>query len=308
MPSRGLGFRALVLTAPAALALCAAVRSDAGVTHRYSFNDGTANDSVGTAHGTLQGRATVASNQLQMNNPAFPPASDPLNGYLSMPPSILPGSGSVTIEQWFTFGGSGFFTEAYTFTDHNDTGAGPTNPPGASNGQYLMHAISAPQNAGSPNPAASGSHVAQALAGFTTETDAFGSTSGLGFAGGGYLDDGVTYMCATVIDGTAGTLSYYVFRVSDGLGGLQHTITAVPLSSYTFTNAYLGRSAFPADNYTNGSVDEFRIFDEARSAADIAADFAAGPDVIVPEPSALGSIALVAAGALGARRSRRRRA
>jgi hypothetical protein len=281
-------------------------RSDAGHTHRYSFNDGTANDSVGGANGTLQGRAAVAGNQLQMNNPNFPAAADPLNGYLSMPVSILPSSGSVTIEQWFTFGGSGFFTEAYTFTDHHDAGAGPTNPPGPSNGQYLMQAISAPQNAGAPNPAASGSHVAQALSGYTTETDAFGSTSGLGFAGGGYLDDGGTYMCASVIDGSAGTLSYYVYRVSDGLGGLQQTITAVPLSSYAFTNAYLGRSAFPADNYTSGSVDEFRLFNDARSAADIAADFAAGPDQVVPEPASATALALAAGSCLISARARRR--
>lgn len=303
MRFRGLlGHRALALAASAGLAICAAARSDAGLTHRYSFNDGTANDSVGGANGTLKGRATVSGNQLQMNNPAFPPASDPNNGYLSMPANILPSSGSVTIEQWFTFVGSGFFTEAYTFTDHNDTGSGPTNPPGPSNGQYLMQAISAPQNGGAPNPGASGSHVAQALAGYTTETDAFGSTSGLGFAGGGYLDDGATYMCATVIDGSAGTLSYYVYRVGDGLGGLQQTITAIPLSSYAFTNAYLGRSAFPADNYTSGSVDEFRIYDEARSANQVAADFAAGPDV--PEPAALASVAF--AGLLLVRRTSRR--
>ena len=106
---------------------------------------------------------------------------------------------------------------------------------------------------------------------------AYGTTPGLGFAGGGYLDNGQTYMAATVIDGTAGTLSYYVFRTSDGLGGLQSTIPALPLSGYTFTNAYLGRSAFPADNSTSGSVDEFRIYNEARTTAQILADFVAGP-------------------------------
>ena len=93
-------------------------------------------------------------------------------------------------------------------------------------------------------------------------------------------------MAATVIDGTAGTLSYYLYRVSDGVGGLQQTIPAIPLSSYSFTNAYLGRSAFAGDNISNGSFDEFRIYNDAQSAASIAADLAAGPDG-VPEPASL---------------------
>lgn len=143
--------------------------------------------------------------------------------------------------------------------------------------------------------------MAQATGGWSTETDAFGTTAGLGAGGGGYLDDGATYMAATVIDGTAGTLSYYVYRVSDGLGGLQQSVTAVPLSSYAFTEAFIGRSPFDADNWTSGSVDEFRIFNHALSAAAVAADFAAGPNV-VPEPSTL---ALTLIGGLALLRRRR---
>ncbi len=271
-----------------ALAACAST-ARAQLAHRWSFTT-DASDSVGGANGTLVNVATVSGGQLQLNNPNF---SGPgtAGGYLSLPVSILPSSGSVTIEQWFTFTGSGFFTEAYTFSDNNHDTTGP----GASSGQYLMHTISAPQ--GGPVPSAGGSHVAQSLAGYGggAETDAFGTTPGLGFAGGGYLDDGGTYMAATVIDGGAGTLSYYVFRVSDALGGLQQTITAIPLSSYSFTDAYLGRSAFAGDNSTSGTVDEFRVYNDARSAATIAADFAAGPNV-VPEPT---SLALAAIGALG---------
>jgi hypothetical protein len=150
-----------------------------------------------------------------------------------------------------------------------------------------MHTISNPQ--GGPNPAGGGSSVAESLAGYGNgaETRAFSTTVGLGFANGGYLDDGGTYFAATVIDGTAGTLSYFVYRVSDGLGGLQSTVAAIPLSSYSFTDAFLGRSPFAADNWTSGSVDEFRIYNNATSTAQILADFQAGPNVLVPEPGAL---------------------
>jgi hypothetical protein len=296
--------------AVAAISAIFAATSQAALTHRYSFTT-DASDSVGAANGTLKNVATVSGGKLQMNNPAFPDTSVP-RGYLSLPPSILPSSGSATIEEWFNFGGSGFFTEAYTFTDHNDVGAGPTNPPGANVGQYLMHAISAPQPASPPGGAGTGgSHIAQAASGYAgsltpppgPETDAFETTPGLGAVGGGYLDDGQTYMATTVIDGVAGTLSYYVTR-ADGVGGLQQTVPAIPLSAYTFTNAYLGRSAFPGDFYTNGSVDEFRIFNDARSAAQISRDFGAGPDKVVPEPASLFLATCAGLGMLGFARLR----
>jgi hypothetical protein len=280
-----------------ALAACA-LTAHAQLAHRYSFTT-DASDSVGSANGTLVNAATVSGGQLQLNNPNFSGPSSSAN-YLSLPASIMPSSGSVTIEEWFTFTGSGFFTEAYSFTD----AAGPadTTRPSASTGQYLMHTISAPQPGSPPGGAnTGGSHIAQSLAGYGggAETDAYGTTPGVGAGGGGYLDNGETFMAATVINGAAGTLSYYLFDVSqNGVGGLQQTITAIPLSSYSFTDAWLGRSAFAGDNATSGTIDEFRIYDNAQSAASIAADYAAGPNVVIPVPEPA-SLALAAIGALG---------
>ena len=278
-------FRKLSYLIPVTLAACA-FTAPAQLAHEYSFNDGTVNDSVGGANGILMGTVaggpTVSGGQLQLNNPNFSGPSSSAN-YLALPPSILPSSGSATIEMWFTFTGSGFFTEAWTFSNNQND----SNPPGASNGQYLMGVISAPQ--GGPVPSGGGSHISQSLAGYGggAETDAFGTTPGIGAVGGGYLDDGETFMTATVIDGTAGTLSYYLYDVSaGGIGGLQQTITAIPLSSYSFSNAYLGRSAFAGDNATSGAIDEFRIYNDAQSADQVAADFAAGPNV-VPEPASM---------------------
>jgi hypothetical protein len=305
-----LRFKIVSIAAVALLGICVSSAS-AQLTHRYSFTtDGS--DSVGgsafdgTPINNLAQPITFTSGQMQLNNPNF---SGPgvVENYLTIPISVLPTGGSMTVEQWFTFTGSGFFTESYAFSDNQED----NNPPGQTNGEYLMQTISAPQPATPPGGAnTGGSHIAQALTGFQagSETDAYGTTPGVGAGGGGYLDDGETFMAATVIDGTAGTLSYYLYDISaGGLGGLQQSITAIPLSSYNFTDLYLGRSPFLTDNATSGSIDEFRIYGDAQSADQIAADEAAGPDTLVPEPS---SIVLAALGLFGlvAARSRKARA
>jgi hypothetical protein len=299
-------YRSLFVLTPVALLAAIAPSSRGDLTHRYSFSS-DASDSVGTANGTLVNTATVSGGQLQFNNPNFTPGSArATSGYLSMPASILPSSGSATIEEWVTITGSGFFAESYTFTNS----ANDTNPPGATNGQYLLHAISAPQPAVPPGgPGTGGNHIAQATNGFMgppPETDAYSTTPGVGAVGGGFMDDGETFMCATVIDGTAGTLSYYMYDLSQaGVGGLQQSITAVPLTSYNFTDAFLGRSPFLGDDATSGSVDEFRIYNNAQSAGQVAADEAAGPNTVVtPEPASLGLLAIGGVSLLR-RRSRR---
>jgi hypothetical protein len=271
------------------------IASHAALSHRYSFTAGAA-DSVGTAHGSLQGAATVSGGVLNFNNPTFA-APAPGRGYLSLPASIMPTNGSVTIEQWFTFGASGYAAQAYSFR---------SSPGAQSSGQFLMHTISTPLPDNAPGgPNTGGSHVTQGLFGWggpPPATYAHHTTPGLGVLGQGFLDDGQSYMAATVIDGSAGTLSYYIYRLSDGAGGLQQTIPAIPLSAYSFTQAFLGRSAWDVDNYVNGAVDEFRIYNHAKTSAQIAADFAAGANV-VPEPTSAALAGLIVFGLARVRRS-----
>ncbi len=87
------------------------VKNQAVLTHRYSFNvDNDASDSVGGANGTLQGNATVSGGQLQLTN-----AVDA--DYLDLPPGLLEGYDSVTIDLWANLGAAQHWSRIWEFTD-----------------------------------------------------------------------------------------------------------------------------------------------------------------------------------------------
>ena len=67
------------------------------LTHQYTFNDGTANDSVGTANGTLMGGAMVSGGQVHLSGAAtdfvnLPGSSIAINTYTD-----------ATFEGWFAY-------------------------------------------------------------------------------------------------------------------------------------------------------------------------------------------------------------
>jgi hypothetical protein len=64
----------------------------------------------------------------------------------------------------------------------------------------------------------------------------------------------------------------------------------------------LGRSLYQFDPNFVGSIDEFRIYAEARTSEQILADFRGGPNALVPEPGCLVLLGLAAFGLAGARR------
>lgn len=73
------------------------------------------------------------------------------------------------------------------------------------------------------------------------------------------------------------------------------TVTVKPSDLGNTTHNYLGKSQFAADGNFIGSIDEFRIYNNALSGSTIAADAALGPNSLTPTPEP-GSLALIGLG------------
>ena len=106
--------------------------------HRYSFNDGTANDSVGTANGTFyntSGNASIASGQLNLVGSS--------GDYVDLGPGIITTTnittGAVTFEAWATFNPvNGAWARLFDFG----------NISGSSGGNYIFLAANNAANGG----------------------------------------------------------------------------------------------------------------------------------------------------------------
>ena len=78
--------------------------------HRYSFATNIW-DSIGMAHGTLAGNATVTNNALQLTGTA--------GDYVSLPGGLVSGSSALTVEFWATFGANGNWARVFDFGNMN---------------------------------------------------------------------------------------------------------------------------------------------------------------------------------------------
>jgi regulation of enolase protein 1 (concanavalin A-like superfamily) len=219
-------------------------RSEATLVHRYSFTS-DASDSIGGAHGVLQGGATISGGAVVL---------DGNNDYVDLPNGIVSTLTNVTFETWLTDNGSGNWSRILDFgfsTGGEDTSATGTN--------YLFLC-----------PQTGGGIVRAAII-----VNSLGGEQIVDWAGM-RLPIGSLKHVVWTIDASNRVSRLYVDGV---LVGENTSMTLTPGQLGYTDNNWIGRSQFSADAYLNASVTEFRIYDGALTTAEVQENFGLGPDV-----------------------------
>lgn len=310
-----------------ALAAMIAAPAAAGLKHQYTFNDGTANDSVGGAHGTIVDAgvptATFTNGQLDLSgntgqnsgNAANPQPTE--DAYVDLPNLIIQNaaqsgvSGAISLEFWFTISTQRTWQWIGGFAGPLALGGseGVTNN-GAVN-YMLVTASSGRNNQGAEisNNVGAGSTDPPLLAPIPGE-NVLGKTAAAMPA----VPVGVQQHIVAVWDknntnggaNPGGTQALYLNGVNilpgdPMVNGTNAIRPEFDLNNLKDEDNWLGRSQW-GDPVFDGLYNEFNIYDHALTDAEVAAAFARGP-VPVPEPVIAASwFAVVAAYALRRRR------
>jgi hypothetical protein len=234
----------------ASLADCQTLESF--LVHRYDFEGtGTAiMDRVGLRHGTIERGATLS----QLDGKGVVELEGGSAGsYVNLPNGLVSVLTSATIEAWVTWGGGASWQRVFDFGD--STAAKPEDNP-ANGATYLYFT---PQSSG--EVALAGFSLAGNSAAHETQVRATASLSQS------------LRQVVVVADSSANQLALYI----DGAKINEQPWTA-ELSGLNDVNVWLGRSQFVADTGFHGVIHEFRIYDAALTAPQIASAFAAGTD------------------------------
>jgi len=244
--------------------------AQAALVHQYHFEDGTANDSVGTAHGTLKGAATISGGQVLL---------DGKTAYASLPgPQIAINTYSAfTLELWST---QSTVDQGYSMT----AALGGTWDNGWAGKKYVAITTSR------------GDQVSRAM--LTTGDNANAPWTEEVGVNGPELNDGKQHQYVLTVGPAPDCLctdrlviAYYIDAVFQGMG----VLGTRQISGLDTSKALLGQSTYPNDALWAGSINEFNIYNTALSCDEIAAQYAKGP---IPEPATiillgLGALALV---------------
>jgi hypothetical protein len=221
--------------------------------HRYSFNDGTANDSVGSANGTFHngsGASSIAGGQLNLNGST--------NDYVNFGSGIIStnalATGAVTFEAWASFNSA-------------NTGWARLFDFGASSGSSGANYIFL-----SPNNANNGGNARMAV------TDGVGNGNETGFNTGNLL--GRTNLHLVAVFNPAPNRQFLGLYTNGILAASTSTGTK-QIASINDVTSFLGHSHWSGDPGLNGSIDEFRIYDGELSTNQIVATGVLGPNQVL---------------------------
>ena len=227
--------------------LLAAIQlTNAALTHEYSFNDSVTStnaiDSVGGATGALYPGASYPGNGTV--------ALDGTSGFVYLPNDIISSYTSVTFEVWATPNSNPTWARLFDFgNNQGGPGTGGAGGTGGNGLQWFYLCL---------NDGVSGSYrldinPGQALTGPQPAA-------------------GVYHMLACTIDAVAKTAALYD---NGQIVAYATNFTATPQGVGPTFNDYIGRSQFP-DPYFNGSIDEFRIYNNSLTPVQAEADYEAG--------------------------------
>lgn len=234
--------------ATATLASCKTLVSK--LVHRYDFEgSGTAvTDRVGTAHGVLMGGATLTK---VSGHGAVQLTGGTAGPYVDLPNGLVSGLTDATFEAWITWGGGNNFQRVLDFGDSDN--ASPENNPRYGKTYIFV----------SPKTSAGGVTFGYSLTGSGQELLVRGTTP---------MPQALSQVVA-IADATADTLTLYM----DGaLVGRQAWTGA--LSSINDVNVWLGRSQYDGDPELTATYHDFRVYNAALSAQEVATAFKGGTD------------------------------
>lgn len=235
--------------------------------HRYSFNDGTANDSVGTANGTFyngSGNASIANGQLNLVGSS--------GDYVDFGPGIITTTnittGAVTFEAWATFNPvNGAWARLFDFGNSSN----------ASGGNYIFLAA---------NDAANGGNARLAV----TDTLPGGSDEA-GLDINNLLGQTNVHLVAVFNPAPA---RQFIGLYTNGVLAASTFTSGKYIASINDVFSFLGHSLWSGDAWLNGSINEFRIYDGELNKFQIAATDQAGPDQTNDDPGAVTGFVLSA--------------
>jgi len=232
-----------------------------GVTHRWSFNNGDANDSIGSANGTVTGAVSYTNGAALFDGAAGDGTR------INLPISISDDTNAVNVNSYL--GGKSFavwYNETVGTTNGNRkvlAFSGQIGPQGTPTSYFML------------TPDLNN----------TTQTGIEYSNNG---NGGGTVrvlstskpSSGDFHLLVATLDAGNTTLTVYIDGVSIGTGN----VSALNTGGFT-GSAFIGGSAWNGDNSFNGLIDDVALYATALSADDVAKLYNVGQNYTVTAPA-----------------------